>query len=300
MRIGLCWLYAISKYGYPPSLGDTFRVIKEMADLGFRYIELEGVREENLREIYDNRKELKKSCDALGLIVHNFCPILPDLVNLEEAGRNRAKDLFKLGIEVANFFGCETIQTDSFAPPLRFIGERPYKEMVDFGLQFKVEISPDFKWADQWRVLVESFKFCAEEARKAGLRFCLEPRVGEMICTTDGILRLMDWVGDDNLGAVFDTGHLNAQKEILPLSIEKLGKRIFYAHLSDNDGKVNEHLGLGKGNIDFEEILRGLIKHDFRGVIGLDIGRIPNLEKEMKSSRDFLHRLFDKLGIKED
>ncbi|MGB9877003.1 MAG: sugar phosphate isomerase/epimerase family protein [bacterium] len=297
MRIGICWLYAISKYGYPPSLEDTFKVVKEMADLGFKYIELEGVGEENLREIYKNRKELKKLCDDLGLVVHNFCPVLADIVSLDKGKREKAKDLFKLGIDLANFFGCETIQTDSFTPPLKFIGDRPYKEMVDFGLQFKVEIDPSFSWDEQWKVLVDTFRFCAQEARKGGLRFCLEPRVGEMICTTDGILRLMDWVGDDNLGAVFDTGHLNAQKEILALSVEKLGKRIFYVHLSDNDGKVNEHLGLGKGNIDFEEIIKGLLKHDFKGVIGLDIGRIANLEEEVKSSREYLVRLFDKLGI---
>ncbi len=300
MRIGICWLYAISKYGYPPSLRDIFKVIREMADLGFKYIELEGVGEGNLREIMENRRELKRLCDDLGLVVHNFCPVLPEIVSLERVRREKAMDLFKMGIEIANFFNCETIQTDSFTPPLKFVGERPYKEMVDFGLQFRVEISPDFQWEEQWGVLVDTFGFCAREAKKAGLKFCLEPRVGEMICSTDGILRLMDWVGDDNLGVVLDTGHLNAQKEILPLSVEKLGKRIFYVHLSDNDGRTNEHLGLGRGNIDFEEILKGLIKHDFKGVIGLDIGRIPYLEKEIKNSLEFLRRLFEKLGIKEE
>jgi sugar phosphate isomerase/epimerase len=297
MRIGICWLYAISKYGYPPSLPDTFKVIREMADLGFKYIELEGVGEDNLREIYEKRRELKNLCDDLGLLVHNFCPVLADIVSLEKEKRERAKDLFKLGVELANFFGCETIQTDSFTPPLKFIGDRPYKEMVDFGLQFKVEIDPSFSWDEQWKVLVDTFKFCAAEARKANLRFCLEPRVGEMICTTDAILRLMDWVEDENLGAVFDTGHLNAQKEILALSVEKLGKRIFYVHLSDNDGRVNEHLGLGKGNIDFEEITKGLLKHNFKGVIGLDIGRIPNLDEEIRASREYLLNIFDRLGI---
>jgi sugar phosphate isomerase/epimerase len=297
MRIGICWLYAISKYGYPPSLPDTFKVIREMAGLGFKYIELEGVGEENLREIYENRNDLKKLCDDLGLVVHNFCPILPDIVSLDKSKRDRARDLFKMGIELANFFGCETIQTDSFTPPLKFIGDRPYKEMVDFGLQFKVEIDPSFSWDEQWSVLVDTFKFCAQEARKANLRFCLEPRVGEMVCNTDAILRLMDWVDDDNFGAVFDTGHLNAQKEILALSVEKLGKRIFYVHLSDNDGKVNEHLGLGKGNIDFEEIIKGLLKHNFTGVIGLDIGRIPNLDEEVKASKEYLLNIFERLGI---
>lgn len=53
---------------------------------------------------------------------------------------------------------------------------------------------------------------------------------------------------------------LYAQKEILPLSIEKLGTRIYYLYVSDNDGRVNEHLGLGKGTIDWEGIFTALKK----------------------------------------
>lgn len=73
----------------------------------------------------------------------------------------------------------------------------------------------------------------------------MEPRVGEIVSNTDALLRLMDAVGDENFGALLDTAHLHAQKEILPLSIEKLSSRIYYVHVSDNNGRVNEHLGLG-------------------------------------------------------
>lgn len=297
MKLGICWLYAISKYGYPPSLRDTFQALKDMKNLGFRFVELEGVGKENMEEIYQHRREIKALCDDLGLQVVNFCPVLRDIVSLDEKAREEAKDLFKLGIELACFFGCETIQTDSYTPPLKFVGPAPYKEMVDFGLQFKVEVDPAFSWPKQWEVMVDSFRFCAQEAEKAGLKFCLEPRVGEMISNTDALLRLMDWVGERNLGAVLDTGHLHAQKEVLPLSVEKLGERIFYVHLSDNDGKVNEHLGLGRGNIDFEGVFQALKKHRFEGIIGLDIGRIPNLEEEVKRSVEYLKELFPKLSL---
>lgn len=52
MKICCCWLYAISKYGYPPTIAKTYRVIREMAGMGFKYIELEGVREKNMAEVY--------------------------------------------------------------------------------------------------------------------------------------------------------------------------------------------------------------------------------------------------------
>jgi len=297
MKISCCWLYAISKYGYPPSIPDTHRVIKEMADLGFHYAELEGVREQNLLEVSAHRQALKATCEAVGIKVVNFCPVLPGIVSLEPAPRQRALELFQVGVELACYFGCETIQMDSFTPPLRFVGAAPYQQMVDFKQQFRVEITPDFSWPALWEVLVDSISRCNQQAKAAGLRFCLEPRVGENVSNTDAMLRLMDAVSDTNFGAVLDTGHQHAQKEILPLSVEKLGGRICYLHVSDNDGRDNEHLGLGKGTVDWEGVFTALRKHGFDGCVAIDIGRIPDLDREMAESKRFLEDLLTRMGI---
>ncbi|MCX7795421.1 MAG: sugar phosphate isomerase/epimerase [bacterium] len=297
MKISCCWLYAISKYGYPPSIENVFKALKEMADMGFEYVELEGVREENLKEVHSNREKIKNYCNDLGVKIVNFCPIIPEIVSLDEKEREKAKNLFMLGIELAKYFDCETIQTDSYTPPLEFIGEAPYKESISYGKQYKVKIDPQFDWNRLWDVLVDSFRFASETAKSAGLKFCLEPRVGEIISNTDALLRLMDHVKSDNFGAVLDTGHQNAQKEILPLSVEKLGSKIFYLHVSDNDGKINEHLPLGKGNIDWEGIFLALKKHNYQGYVAIDIGNIPDIEKAYTDSKQFLEDLSQKLGI---
>lgn len=297
MKISCCWLYAITKYGYPPSMENIFKALKEMAEMGFEYVELEGVREENLKEVYQNREKIKDYCKTLGVKIINFCPIIPDIVSLDEEKRGKAKDLYMLGIELAKYFDCETIQTDSYTPPLEFIGEAPYKESISYGKQYRVKIDPNFSWDALWDVLVDSFRFASETAKSAGLKFCLEPRVGEIISNTDALLRLMDHVKSDNFGAVLDTGHQNAQKEILPLSVEKLGNRIFYLHVSDNDGKVNEHLPLGKGNIDWEGIFLALKKHNYQGYVAIDIGNVPDIEKAYIDSKKFLEDLGERLGI---
>jgi hypothetical protein len=39
------------------------------------------------------------------------------------------------------------------------------------------------------------------------------------------------------------------------------------------------------------------LKHNFKGVIGLDIGRIPNLDEEVKASKEYLLNIFERLGI---
>lgn len=288
MKISCCWLYAITKYGYPPSLDDTFRVLGEMKALGFEDVELEGVRRENLMAVYERRHELKKFCDGEGLRVINFCPILPGSVSLDRRERRESWDLFKRGIEIAKLFNCATIQGDSFTPPLKFRGDSPYKESISFGKRFMVEVDVKFKWQRQWDAMVESFSFFTKEARKAKLKFCVEPRVGELLSNTDAILRMMDALGDDNFGAVLDTAHLNAQKEILALSVEKLGKRIFYVHAADNDGRVNEHVATGRGTVDWDGVFQGLKKHKFSGYVAIDVGMVPDLDAQYRESLEFL------------
>jgi len=297
MKISCCWLYAISKYGYPPSIPDTHRAVEEMAALGFSNVELEGVKEENLQAVHNERKALKKRCDDLGLTVVNFCPVLPELVHPDKGRRVHALDLFKLAIEVATFFGCETIQTDSYTPPLEFVGDAPYKEAIEFGKKFQVKVDPSFRWDDLWGWLVDSIGACADEADRAGLKFCLEPRVGEIVSNTDGLLRLMDAVENENFGAVLDTGHQHAQKEILPLSVEKLGGRVHYLHVSDNDGQTNQHLALGRGTVDWDGIFLALKKHEFSGYVAVDVGRVPDLDVQVRESKVFLEKLAARLGV---
>jgi len=297
MKISCCWLFAISKYGYPPSLPDTHRALEEMEALEFKNVELEGVGEENLRAVYDARHDLKKRCEDLGLTVVNFCPVLPDLVHPEKARRIHALDLFKVGVETASFFGCQTVQTISSVPPLAFVGDTPYKDGVAYGQRYQVKVDPAFRWDDVWGWLTDSMGACADEADRAGLTLCLEPRVGEIISNTDALLRLMEAVDSDNFGAVLDTGHLNAQKEILPLSVEKLGSRIHYVHASDNDGQTNQHLALGKGTVDWDGIFLALKKHEFAGYVAVDVGNVPNVDAQYAASKNFLESVAKRLGV---
>ena len=297
MKISCCWLFAISKYGYPPSLPDTHRALEEMEALGFKNVELEGVGEENLRAVFDARQELKKRCEDLGLTVVNFCPVLPDLVHPDKARRIHALDLFKLGVETAGALGCEMVQTVSATPPLTFVGETPYKEALAYGQRYQVKVDPAFRWDDLWGWLTDSMGACADEADRAGLTLCVEPRVGEIISNTDALLRLMEAVDSDNFGAVLDTGHLHAQKEILPLSVEKLGSRIRYVHASDNDGQTNQHLPPGKGTVDWEGVFLALKKHEFTGYVAVDVGNVPKVDAAYTESKTFLENLARRLDV---
>jgi len=293
MQINCCWLYAINRYGYPPSMADTYKVLGEMRSLGFDAAELEGVHEDNMRAMYAARADLKRHCDDLGLTIMNFCPVLPDLVSLDERRRRAALDLFRLAVEMSVFFKAPTVQVDSYAAPVEFVTHRPYGQMVEFKRQFDVRIPDGFVWDRVWHTLVDTIRACVAVARDAGLRMCLEPRVGELVSNTDALLRLCDHVDDPSFGAVLDCGHLHAQKEILALSVEKLGPRIFYVHASDNDGRDNEHLAPGRGTVDWQALFAGLRRQKFTGYVGVDIGGVSDLDAQYREGFAIVRRLIE-------
>jgi len=297
VKVSCCWLYAISKYGYPPTLDNMFKALEEISNMGFEYSEIEALGYDNLREILENKRRLKEHMESLNIKIINVCPIFHDIISPDKAVRKRALKAFSETCELAVYLNSQMVQTDTFTPPLKFISEVPYKEAINFGKVFKVDVDPNFNWKLFWRLLVDTMRKCNWIAEEHGLKFCLEPRVGESISNTDAMLRLAEAIDSENFGVVLDTGHLHAQKEILPLSVEKLGNLIVYVHASDNDGRDNYHLGIGKGTIDWIGVLKALKKHGFKGFIGLDIGHVPNIEREYVESKAKLERLIEEVGL---
>ncbi len=50
-----------------------------------------------------------------------------------------------------------------------------------------------------------------------------------------------------------------------------MGKRIKHLHVSDNGGKRDDHLPVGKGNIDFAELVRELKGIGYADTVTLEI-----------------------------
>jgi sugar phosphate isomerase/epimerase len=288
MKIACGWLYTLNQYGYPPSFEDTLKGISTAAEWGFDAFEMEAIGEENLRMLWARRKELREHIDSLELTLVNFVPMLPEVVSLDETKRTHALEMFELGTRLAVFVGAELVMCDSYEVPLAYFGEAPGDDPIHYGKDYRVKVSADFSWEQVWENLVLVMGRCAEITANNGVRLALEMRVGEAVSNTDAFLHLYDAINSPNLGVVFDTAHLFAQKEILPLSIEKLKDRIFLIHAADNDGRTNEHLALGYGTIDWKSVFQALRKHRFNGYVALDIGDCPDLEKAYQRSKIFL------------
>ena len=59
-----CYLYIITKHGYPPDAAKTIAHLREFKELGYQSIELEGIREEHLEGIYSRRLLIREAADA--------------------------------------------------------------------------------------------------------------------------------------------------------------------------------------------------------------------------------------------
>jgi len=273
------------------------RAIPEMAALGFDYVELEGVGFENLQAVVDNRQQFRETLQAAGVKLSNFAIILPEVISEDPTVAEPALAAFIAGVQTAAYLGSPNVWVDSYFPPVEVVSGTLMTEQIVFGQQPRIRIPPGFSWPRFWEHYVRVMKRCTANAADHGVQLLVEPRVGELTSNSEALLRLLEAVNDDNLGVILDTAHQHAQKELLPLSVEKLGRHIRYVHVADNDGLVNRHLPPGTGTIDWEEVFLALKRQGFDGYYAVDLEQLPNLEERFIQGKQFLEAYAQKLNL---
>jgi sugar phosphate isomerase/epimerase len=99
-----------------------------------------------------------------------------------------------------------------------------------------------------------------EKYRKEGIKIVIENLIEE---SPDILIKLCDTVNSDSFALCLDTGHMNVFSELSPSEwVERMGKSLQYVHLHDNNGERDEHLPVGKGNIDFDSFFNNIKNRD--------------------------------------
>ena len=301
MRISITYLYVIFRYGYPHTVRDVLAALPQIRKLGFRFLEMEGLGAAHLRAMYAHRKSVAAALADNGLHVHNFCVVDPALVSLDPTRRAQAMDGFRMGAELGAFFGSETLHLASYAPPVRYLSAKPYqlggKRKYTFANETRVRIPAGFEWHSVWEALVASCRECADIAAEHGKTVIMEPRVGEVICSVDSLLRLIERVGRPNFQANFDTGHFSAQRENVVLALKKLEGKFANIHISDNDPVNANHVPIGDGSIDWLEFFRVLKEMKYEGYLGLDLGMSKAIASDYRKSLDRIRQIASKLKL---
>jgi sugar phosphate isomerase/epimerase len=127
------------------------------------------------------------------------------------------------------------------------------------------EFYPGLDWKQNSMSILELHRI----AEELGLQIAMEnlPEKYNFLMKNPGdFLRFHRETGLDDIGIVLDTGHANLEDQLQPF-IQNLSSRIVHIHVSDNHGKVDEHLGLGHGNIDWEIFAKNLKSSKFKGTV---------------------------------
>lgn len=74
---------------------------------------------------------------------------------------------------------------------------------------------------------------------------------------------------DKDVEMVLDVAHANIRGEIFSF-IRRLGNRIGHVHVSDNDGSADMHLQVGKGTIDWDDVVSALKESSYGGWITIE------------------------------
>lgn len=271
-RIVCAYLYIITKYGYPPPVENTLNYIREMRDLGFKSIELEGIRENHLLGMYDLRNEIKKELDENKMFIPYFCAVLPGLSSPDKHERTKQLKLFKKGCEIASTLGAKGILDNAPLPPYVFPEDIPVVRHYDEDVLSSAFFPSNLSWKNFWDYLIDTFREACDIAANFGLTYQMHPSIGVLSANTDGFLYFYDAVKKDNLRFNLDTANQFVMKDNLALSLRRLSDFIDYIHLSDNRGTKVEHLSAGKGTINWNVFFDTLAFIKFKGHIGLDIG----------------------------
>jgi sugar phosphate isomerase/epimerase len=271
-QIVCCYLYPITKYGYPPDAPGTLRYMKEMAGLGFRSLELEGIRSSHLREVNAMQDEISQFAKSGELSIPYFCAVLPGLSSYDDEIRRENLELFELGCQTASKTGSIGILDNGPLPPFIFPDDIPVARHYDEDILQKAQLPPRFKWDRYLDALVDTYRTACRMAARYHLTYQLHPCLGVLTSTTAGFLRFADLVQEDNLRFNFDTANLFAMRENLLISLHQVIDRVDYIHISDNWGNRIEHLPVGEGVIEWNSLFKFLRDSEYQGHFGVDVG----------------------------
>jgi len=136
----------------------------------------------------------------------------------------------------------------------------------------------------------ESLEIIVNKAEKLGVRLCLENMTPQCraFFKPDEFEEIFKKF--PSLYMTFDTGHANidCKEEKRGLNfIHKFKHRVLHIHVSDNKGKKDDHLPIGQGNIDFQEITRSLINIGYNDTVTLEIFTENRQQDLLQTRRKF-------------
>ena len=194
-----------------------------------------------------------------------------------EGVRQRAAEEMKLTARAARNLGVDVV--------VGFTGSKIWKTVAMFPPVPDSMIEDGYRdFADRWNPILDVFD-------EVGVRFALEVHPTEIAFDISSAERAVQAVGRrPAFGFNYDPSHLGYQGVDYVRFIEQFGDRIYHAHMKDvwwsdvpkRSGVFGGHLAfghadrfwefrsIGRGKVDFEEIIRALNRVGYQGPLSIE------------------------------
>ncbi|MFB3889331.1 MAG: sugar phosphate isomerase/epimerase family protein [Candidatus Bathyarchaeia archaeon] len=122
---------------------------------------------------------------------------------------------------------------------------------------------------EDWKQNLQSSRKLHTIAEDYGVAIAMEnlpEKYNFILTSSEDFMHFYEETSLNDIGIVLDTGHANLENQIQPF-LQQLSQKIVHIHVSDNHGTVDEHLGLGQGNVDWQRFAATLKEISFSGTI---------------------------------
>jgi sugar phosphate isomerase/epimerase len=292
MRIGCSPAYLFAHFQEKVTAENLEWAIRRVAELGFSGLQLETYDSSQVC-LYTEAsiRRIRALFESLNLESSQFVAhSVKDGVNsLERQDQERGLAELECLVKICRQLGFIHTITIPSAPPRQMTVRS--REIYPGALEAVLAVPEGWSWSRIWKEHLEVLRRCLEVVVGAGFRLAIEPVPYGLINHTDTLLRVAEELKSDRFGMNLDTGHIFVQRESLPITIEKLGPRLFGTHISDNDGIVQDHWKIGTGRISWPEVIAAFKKIGYQGALDIEINVVENADEVYRESKRYLEAL---------
>jgi len=264
----------------------VFEAVEKIGRLGFGGVEIMCDRPHLYPPDYDekNLTRLKTLIDDQGLKVTNLNSFtlfavgdtyLPSWIELQEERREIRIQHTLQCLKVADFFGCKNISV----PPGGPVGEISREKAMTLFHRGLERVAP--------------------LAQELDIKILVEPEPDLLMENTREFKEFIVDVKSPAIGVNFDIGHFFCAGEDPSGAFEELFEWIGHVHLEDiAANRAHNHLVLGHGAIQFQEVFKTMINLGYKGDVSLELyPYVDTPEEAGRESLEYLRALLQDVGL---
>ena len=264
----------------------VYEAVEKIGRLGFGGVEIMCDRPHLYPPDYDekNLTRLKTLIDDQGLKVTNLNSFtlfavgdtyLPSWIEPQEERREIRIQHTLQCLKVADFFGCKNISV----PPGGPVGEISREKAMTLFHRGLERVAP--------------------LAQELDIKILVEPEPDLLMENTREFKEFIVDVKSPAIGVNFDIGHFFCAGEDPSGAFEELFEWIGHVHLEDiAANRAHNHLVLGHGAIQFQEVFKTMINLGYKGDVSLELyPYVDTPEEAGRESLEYLRALLQDVGL---